>query len=400
MSRRRVAIGLAGLAVVVVSVAGFTWASVGGEEVALVVRRDLVETVDVSGKLESVRSLAYGPPNVRYLWNFTVVFMAPEGSEVTLGDPVLGFDATELEQRLVREEVDRDAAEKSIEKRTADLEIQLREAELALAEARATLERATLKTEVPEEIVATAELEKARLDKQLAASDVEYRTSTLEYLERRAEAELALLGERRDRAASVVDEIEHLIDVMTVRATREGTVIYKTRDRGEKKKVGDRSWRGERIVEIPDLAQMQVVAEVEEAESGRLSVGQRAELILDALPDRVFGARVERIHQTIEQRSWRDRRKVMRLELSLDETEPALMRPGMRMQGTIEISRSSQVLAVPASAVKRGVTSPQVEVFSRLGGGTLRRVALGRRSGDWVEVVEGLDEGERVALDG
>ena len=360
-----------------------------------VTRRDLVETVDVSGQLEAISSLEYGPPMVRFLWNYKVSFIAAEGAEVMPGDPLLSFDTTELEQRLIRTQVDRDAAIKSIEKRSADLDVELREARLALSEAHATMERSVLKTEVPEGVVAEAELKTALVDLDLARSDVEYRTSMLEYLQQRAEAEVRLLEERRDRAESEVRELERYIESMTVRTAREGTVILKSR-RGEKKKVGDRSWRGERFVEIPDLSKMRVLGEVEEAESGRLAVGQVADLKLDALPDRTFGAVVVRLHQTVEQKSWRDRRKVMRLELRLDESDAALIRPGMRMQGTIEVSRRTGVVAVPTSAVHQGESGPVVKVGSRFGGKE-RRVELGRRNGEWIEIIAGLKEGERVA---
>lgn len=358
-------------------------------------KRDLVLTADVTGELRAVRTAGYGPPPLRQIWDFRIASMVPEGTTVGAGDVILEFDATQLRQRLERNLATRDSAQKNLEKRQTDVEMERRREELALAESEGKARKARLKADVPPEVVARKELRIAEIDRRLAEAELEYRRSRLDYLDQKHEAELGSYRQRRDRAQRRVDELESQIEQMTVRAQEGGTVIYRSgRDR-EKKKVGDRCWRNEVVLEIPDLSQMMATVEADEVELGRLAVGQSAKLRLDAYPDAVYTARVEVIRNTVEQPSRRNPRKVVRLELALDTTDTETMRPGMRLTGEIEVERREDVLTVPLAAVVSGPEGPTVTVSSV--GERQVAVELGARQGEWVEVMAGLEQGDLVA---
>ena len=186
---------------------------------------------------------------------------------------------------------------------------------------------------------------------------------------------------------------------MTVPAPRDGTVIYLSdpRREREKKKIGDSAWRGEKILEIPNLRLMRAEGEIDEADAGRVAVGQRVTLRLDAHPDVIYTGRVRSIHGAVQKRSLGDPVKVVALDLSLDRTDPQRMRPGMRFLGTIELDRVPRALAVPAEAVFNRPEGPVV--FRRTRWGTEEvRPRLGRRNDRWVEIVSGLSAGDSIAL--
>src|SRR5512142_1164024 len=63
-------------------------------------RGDLVSGVDVTGTLAAVESDSFGPPQLPDVWDFKIAMMAPEGSDVKKGTPVLAFDTSELQRRL------------------------------------------------------------------------------------------------------------------------------------------------------------------------------------------------------------------------------------------------------------------------------------------------------------
>ena len=65
-----------------------------------VTRGDLVTGVDVTGTLAAVDSGVFGPPQISDQWDFKISMLAPEGSEVKIGQPVLAFDTTDLQKRL------------------------------------------------------------------------------------------------------------------------------------------------------------------------------------------------------------------------------------------------------------------------------------------------------------
>ena len=143
---------------------------------------------------------------------------------------------------------------------------------------------------------------------------------------------------------------------------------------------------------------MRAEVQVEEVMSGQLSVGQVGTLRLDAYPDRTYRARVGQIRRTVQARSWLNPQRVVWLELEFDENDPARMRPGMRVAGRIEVDRVEGALVVPVAAVRATSTEPRV--LSREIVGRRRWVApeLGRSSADWVEVLDGLEEGTLVQV--
>ncbi|HEY0780853.1 MAG TPA: efflux RND transporter periplasmic adaptor subunit, partial [Thermoanaerobaculia bacterium] len=265
-----------------------------------------------------------------------------------------------------------------------------------LAEAEAKQRKAKLKVDVPPELVAANSLAEAKADLALATNEIAYLKDKLRLGRQEGEAGLRALADKRDRAASRVAEAQRAIAQMTVTAPRDGTVIYIATRQSEKKKVGDSSWRGEKLIEIPDLRKMSAEGEIDEADAGRVAVGQRVTLRLDAHPDVTFSGRVELIRAAVQSRSQNNPQKVVRLRVVLDRTDPQRMRPGMRFLGTIEIARIAQALVAPAEAVFNRADGAVVYRQTRFGVEAVKP-ELGRRNSRWVEIVRGLAAGDRVS---
>ncbi|HEX2463247.1 MAG TPA: HlyD family efflux transporter periplasmic adaptor subunit, partial [Thermoanaerobaculia bacterium] len=363
-------------------------------------RRQLDRTVPITGRLRAVRVTDYGPPLISKVWNYKISFMAPEGVDVEAGEMILAFDTADLEERLRRNLAARDTAEETLKKRLQDLGVLMREESLSITEAEARVRRSTLESDLPTEVVARREIEKSAIERELAERELGYRESRKAYLDQRSRAEIGSLEAQRARAAEEVAEIEGRIESMTVRAQRAGVVMYKaTGNDGNKKRLGDAAWRGEKVIEIPEFGEMMVDAWVLEADAGSITKNLDAELYLDADPRQILRATVSDLQQTVERRSEQDPRKVVRLELTVTRADPAQVRPGMRVQGSILVERRPPVVAVPVSAVQRGESGPFVTTRRLWRGKERRTVELGRRDGPWVEVKSGLDEGDQVIAD-
>jgi HlyD family secretion protein len=376
-------------------VAGRAAASAEGDW-AEVQREDLVIGVPVTGTLSAVQSTVIGPPQIPEVWDFKIAFLAPEGMQVRQGQPVLGFDTSELEQKLQEKMAERDSAQTELEKRQVNLEIGRREDEMRLAEAEARHRKARNKVKVPDELVSRNDLAEARTDLALAEREIRYYKDRLRLQTGQAAAEIASLRNRRDRAAARVRETEAAIARMTVTAPRDGTIIYNSDGRGEKKKIGDSVWRGQTVLEIPDLRRMRAEGEIDEADAGRVAVGQRVTLRLDAHPDVVFTGHVRSLRGAVQAKSRNNPLKVVRLEIDLARTDPQRMRPGMRFLGTVELERVPKVLAVPAEAVFNRSGGPVVYRRTRWG---VEEVLpeLGRRNDRLVEIRSGLSPGDKVS---
>ena len=363
-------------------------------------RRDLVVGVELEGELKAVRSASLGPPPIQNQWNFKISYLAPDGKEVREGQPVIRFDPTELQQNLQQKISERDSAEKELEKLVTDLKIERRDLELQLSEAEAALRRASFSTEMPRDVVAAKDLETALIDQRMAKLQIEQLKRNLEYMDTREASKISSLEQRRQRAASEVEELEAAMEAMTVKAPRDGTVIIDTDRRRQKVKVGDQVWRARKVLEIPDLSSMQIEAEIAEADAGRLKVGQRVTFHLDAHPDLEFTGRVETIRKAVQSKSHSNPEKVIRAVVALDATDTERMRPGMRLRGTVEIERLADTVVVPQEAVF--TDGGGAWVWSKgLFGAHKVEPELGTRNDRFYQVISGLEPGDPVlAQDG
>ena len=209
--------------------------------------------------------------------------------------------------------------------------------------------------------------------------------------------ELAILEAQRDNALRRTNELQAAIERMTVRAPRNGTVIHVSDRRGEKKRVGDATWMRDKVLSLPDLSRMSAEGLVDEADAGRLAIGQPVELRLDAHPEVTFLGRIRGIAKTVQPRTRNSPLRVVRVDIALDETDPTRMRPEMRFRGTIEVERHEDVLLAPLAAIRQSEDGAHVERRRLLEGEDVR-VSLGTRNDELVEIVDGLSAGDSIRV--
>lgn len=364
-----------------------------------VTKGDLVTGVEVSGTLAAVDNDSLGPPQLPDVWDFKISMLAGEGTEVKKGRPVLGFDTTDLEKRL---EVYRSLAEqakKEIEKNRADLTIHREDDKLQLAEAEARLRKTALKLTAPPDLIGVKERKEVELEHAMIKREVASIKARMAAFERAAVAQVTLLESKQRQAETIVARSADAIDQMTVTAPRDGTVVYIPDYRGEKRKVGDTVYRANRVLEIPDLQKMKAKGEVDEADAGKIAVGQRVTLRLDAHPDDEFHGTIASASRTVQQQSGtKNPVKVLRVEINLDRTDPAKMRPGMRFQGSVELGRVHEALMIPRSAVFMTSSGP-VAYRRGLFSVSPVKLKLGRENEQFVEVKNGLAARDRVLVE-
>lgn len=361
-------------------------------------RADLVTGFEVTGVLASMSSASLGPPQLDDVWEFKIAMMAPEGAEVKEGQPVVGFDTSELQRRLEEKSAIADESRKQIEKERNDLALNTKNERLQLAEAEARLRKAALKLEAPADVAGVNAHQTTEIEHAVAKREAEAIRLRVEALERAARARILLLESRKNEAEAVVATTQNAIRQMMRTAPRDGTIVYITNGRGDKKKIGDSTWKAERVIEIPDLTRMKAEGEVDEVDAGRVVVGQRVTLRLDAHPDDEFHGTITSAGRTVQRkRNTQDPLKVLRVDIKLDKTDPVKMRPGMRFQGTIELGRVKNAVMIPREAVFLGAKGPYATRRTAL---SVEQVPLklGRENDEFIEVVGGIEPGDRVLV--
>ncbi len=186
-------------------------------------------------------------------------------------------------------------------------------------------------------------------------------------------------GGERERQSSIPDR-PHI----TFRAPVNGIVL-------EKKAVqGMRFMPGEMLYQIADLSTVWVIAEVPEQDIGQVRLGNLAQVTVEAYPERTFSGRVSFIYPTLDNAT-----RTVRVRIEMPNPK-GLLKPAMFASARIDVAKGSKVLTVPSSAVIDSGTRQVVLVRLAEGRFEPRTVALGPRSGDYVEVVSGVAEGEQV----
>jgi HlyD family secretion protein len=371
----------------------------GDDDLVTVARQDLPITVEATGSLRAVESTTIGPPTIANVWRFKIASMAEESAQVKEGEMILSLDPAEMREELEQKVAERDQAAKEIENRQLELEAHYLDLDRRVAEASARLRRAQMKVDVPRELEKRLELEKARLDLQEAESEVASLTEQRRQGEISGKSQIETLEFRRDRADQRVKELEDGLAKLNISAPRDGLVIQVENWRGEKKKIGDTVSRWDDVLQIPDLNAMEATTEIDEADAGRVAVGQQVTLRLEAHPQIEYTGQVAEIAPTVRRQSRRSQLKVYRVLIRLDETDTETMRPGTRLRADIEGDRMVDALVIPLESVVPRNDGPVVLAGA---GGNLREipVELGVRNESLVEVRGGLELGQTIARRG
>ena len=143
---------------------------------------------------------------------------------------------------------------------------------------------------------------------------------------------------------------------------------------------------------------MHLTARLDEADRGRVEVGQAATVHLDAVPDRVYDSKVSKISILARvdfSTSWPPTRD---FDLQLDMADPdARIKPGMSATVRVAVARLENVLVVPAQSVSLVNGRPTVHVQTS-SGFEARPVVILKRGREQVALASGVAPGERLAL--
>jgi len=317
-------------------------------EIATVARRDLSRSVIATGIVR---------PKV--------------GAEVRVGSRVSG-----IVERLhvnIGDRVER--GDLLAELDASGLDARLRQASAARQNAEASLglalrEEARLRTLFADQLLPEQELDRAVATRTLAEASLEEATAALDVA-------------RIERSYS------------TIRAPIQGVVASVSTQEGETVAA---SFASPTFVTIIDLDRLEVWAYVDETDIGRIEIGQRASFTVDTYPDAELRGTVCAIQPAAEVR---DNVVNYIARIEIDDDLGRTLRPEMTTTVEVELDTREGVLAIPNGAIRREngrkfvylVEGPVEDRLPRR-----RSIETGWRTATHTEILEGLDEGQRVLL--
>jgi HlyD family secretion protein len=372
---------IAVVAAVLAAVALILWASLRpsegkGPAVTLekVGRRDVVARVKASGEINPKQKVEIQSKVIGEV----VALPVREGDEVRAGQVVV-----EIEKQLYV--AARDQARAALEQARVNLERS--RADLANEE----LNFARVTQLQGEGVLSQDAFDRAKLARDAAAIGV------------RAQQQAIRQAESAHQRA--IDDLERT----TIRAPMDGTVTALNVEKGETAVMGTMNFAGSVLMVIGDLSEILAEVEVAESEVVALALDQTAVVRVDALPDTPLAGRVAEIGSSGVKTG--DVVK-FRVKVALDRPDPRV-RPGMTAKVEITTRTAGGAVAVPQQAVqtrwlddkgkevqrREGDTSQRElsAVYLLVGGKAERReVKTGVHDELWVEVSEGLAEGDEI----
>lgn len=184
---------------------------------------------------------------------------------------------------------------------------------------------------------------------------------------------------------------EKLDDVkaqVTVRAPLAGTIIERSVTDGQFVQPDSNA-----LMTIADLSSVWVLADIFERDLHLVSTKQKAEVTTAAYPDQRFVAHVARINDVVDPSS-----RTVKVRFLVTNADGRL-KPEMFAQVTLFLQESEQILQVPSTTVftEGGTSFAYVQTNE---GRFIRRPVAVEPHGDMLRVLDGLQAGEQVVIDG
>jgi len=312
--------------------------------------------------------------------------LVEDGADVVAGQPIAVLSNADLQLSTL-------ARQTEVEQQINNMRSQ----ELALSQTQLTNERSILDAELA---LTTARREYER-EAPLAAKgfvsgkqfgdtrdNYDYQQRRLATLKRGQASDQRLqtsqLQQQRQAMRSMnsgLDIARANLDALNLRAPVSGKLS------GFSIQIGQSLQRGERIAQIDSPGRNKLQAGVDEFYLGRVQINQTA---LVDWNGKTYRARVTKIYPQVQNSQFQ-------VDLQFTGDEPQGIQRGQTLQARLTLGDPAPAKLLPAGAFYNDTGGNWVFVVAPDGGSAVKRqVRLGRRNPDFIEVLDGLDPGERV----
>jgi multidrug efflux pump subunit AcrA (membrane-fusion protein) len=362
--------------------------------IGLVQRGSMEVSVVAPGRIRAANSVDIDVPRIS--GELQLVYLVTEGTYVEAGQIIARLDSAAAVENLetaadelATEEADFAQMLKDQENQILDMQNAVRSAELSYRQGELQLVALEFSSEL-EKQQGQLNLEKARISRDEAIRKLAAQRIINEA--QRFQEEISLEGERRDYQ----EEIEEFAE-LTIRTPIAGMVIHAEQGRffdRVKVREGDNVRRGQEIVQLPDLSELQALVMINELDGQRVRDGQRAHVRLESYPKETFEGTVTDMSTLAQQTEDGGNVRVFQAVITLNEADPRI-RPGMTASAEIVVDVLEDVLKMPLSGC--GV-SDDCCLALRVGDDEPIEVTLGLRNESEAQVIAGLSEGDQIRL--
>jgi HlyD family secretion protein len=188
------------------------------------------------------------------------------------------------------------------------------------------------------------------------------------------------------------DEVMSKLDDTIIVSPMAGSVIGKPLSAGELVAQGVNNPTV--ILTVADMSKMQIEANIDQTDIGKIALGQKVTFTVDAYPGKEFSGMVTTISRKATVSG-----NVTYYPVTIDVTNAEnLLNPGMVARVSVIVSESQGVLTLPLSAIRSDKTGKYVVVAGPNGQTQNVPVKTGNTGDDRVEIISGLSAGDKVVV--
>lgn len=393
-------IGLSGFVVlmVILKLTGVFKGTVLEVETEQVQKKNLVEIVTASGKIQPEQEVKISPDVSGEIIELNVVL----GQKVNKGDLLL-----KIQPDIYQAAVNQTMASLN------NIKAQLRASEAAYKQAQSRGQNAKKNFERNKELFEKQIVSQADFD----ASEMEYYIS--EQQSAAAYEQLQSTKFSVQSAEASLKEAKDRLSRTTIYAPINGTVSSLSVEKGERV-VGTNQMAGTEIMRIANLKLMEVLVEVSEIDITRISLNDSARIEIDAFPNRIFDGVITEIAQSAKNsgtQNFADQSSTFEIKTRIlqssysdliKDTAQAPFMPGMSAMIDIVTEKKSNVASVPILAVStKEVKRDSLDINSKLerkeivfiyedGKAVEKVVTTGIQDDFYIEVASGLSGDEEI----
>lgn len=402
---RTILIALVLLAAVSIAIyaARRAWPSTASEVMPLLVTlapRDFTLRIHANGELQSAESMTIAVPFVP-VQRLRIASVIADGRHVSKGDALVEFDPTELDLEKLEYRSTFAAAQQKINK--GELAIGVEKTDITKDKRIAELELQKINEFLPrdEQIYSRRQMIEGQLDKEFTEKKLVFADARLDLKGKVYSLDEAILLLERQQADSKIGQVERALTSLKLMAPASGIIVYNDPGYffgGFTIQAGRTVWIGQTLFQLVNPDKMEAKCFVLEKDAGELRKDQPVTVTLDPFPGREFSGRVKSIDNLARPIERDSPVKYFQTVVTLDQTVPELMKPGVKLKAQIRAGELPSVIVIPRSAVVKKDADFLVYVQDAPGQFAPVKVKLGQ--GDLIQVVvtEGLQARQMLAL--
>ena len=184
-------------------------------------------------------------------------------------------------------------------------------------------------------------------------------------------------------------QVDNLVENTTLRSPINGVVTARNYD------VGDMYAMSMPLFTVEQIVPVKLLVGISETDYSKVKKGDSVEVVADAIPGKTFYGKISRIYPTVDPST-----RTFTVEVKIENNYKTL-RPGMFVRAKVNFGSNNNVVIPDVAVVKQqGSGERFVYVLNPDNTVTYRKVVLGRRMGAEYEVLEGLQDGDKVVVGG